>query len=154
MRFVTRHSGQIYAARERTKGMGMEWYLMVLKKYAEFDGRSRRKEYWMYTLFTLLIYIVLTIVDVSLFKADFGGFGVLGGVYSLATLIPGLAVTVRRLHDTNKSGWWILIAFLPLVGALVLLVFTVTEGDRGRNNFGDDPKGRSSRKEREDDDRW
>ncbi|HVK08788.1 MAG TPA: DUF805 domain-containing protein [Gemmataceae bacterium] len=126
----------------------MQWYLKVLQNYVGFDGRARRTEYWMFTLITIIISIALAVLDVMT------GIGVLGLIYGLATFLPGLAVSVRRLHDTNKSGFWILIAFIPLVGAIILLVFMATEGDRGSNNFGADPKGRSSRKSRDDDDRW
>lgn len=131
----------------------MEWYTAVLRKYAEFDGRARRKEYWMFTLFNIIIYIALSIVDqVAGLNKLTGGISPLATLYSLGVLIPGLAVSVRRLHDTNKSGWWILIAFIPLIGAIVLLVFMVTDGDRGKNRFGRDPKA-SARSADDDDDR-
>lgn len=112
----------------------MNWYLEVLKKYAVFDGRARRKEYWMFFLFNVLISIVLTIVEMSL-----GIFGV-SLIYSLAVLIPGIAVSVRRLHDINKSGLWLLIAFIPFIGAIVLLVFFVIDGTQGNNDYGPSPK--------------
>jgi len=112
----------------------MEWYLSVLKKYAVFDGRARRKEYWMFFLCNLGIAVVLNIIDAVL------GTGVLGLLYSLAILCPGVGVTIRRLHDTGRSGWWALIALVPLVG-LVLLYFMAIEGDKGANAYGPDPKG-------------
>lgn len=119
----------------------MSWYLQALKKYAEFSGRARRKEYWFFVLFNVLISIVLSIVDVSAGLVMQGsGFGVLSGLYSLAVLIPGIAVSVRRLHDTNHSGWWLLIAFVPIIGAIVLLVFMVRDSDSGSNSFGPNPK--------------
>ena len=110
----------------------MRWYLAVLKKYAVFSGRARRKEYWMFVLFNFLITVVLGILG--------GDQEVLAGLYSLAVLLPSLAVSVRRLHDTNRSGLWILIALIPLVGAIVLLVFLVQDSDRIENRYGASPK--------------
>lgn len=113
----------------------MDWYLTVLKKYAVFSGRARRKEYWMFVLFNLIVAVVLGFVDNIL-----GTVGVIGGLYSLAVLIPGIAVSVRRLHDINRSGWWLLIALIPFIGVIVLLVFMVMDGKNEGNNFGSDPK--------------
>lgn len=117
----------------------MSWYLEVLKKYAVFGGRARRKEYWYFVLFNSLIAIVLAIIDsvTGSFSAEVG-MGVLGGIYTLGVLIPGIAVMVRRLHDTNRSGWWLLIGLpLIIVGtgagfaivllAIVLPVFAITD---------------------------
>lgn len=120
----------------------MNWYLEVLKKYAVFSGRARRKEYWFFFLFSLIISIVLAVVDgmTGSFSAE-AGVGLLGGIYALAVLIPGLAVSVRRLHDTGRSGWWLLIALIPVIGAIVLLVFMVLEGKPGTNQYGSNPKG-------------
>ena len=119
----------------------MEWYLKVLKNYAVFQGRARRKEYWMYTLFNVLVLIVLSILDRVLgLASETYGIGPLYVLYALAVLIPGLAVGVRRLHDIDKSGWWMLIALIPLIGGIVLLVFSVLEGTSGSNRFGPDPK--------------
>jgi uncharacterized membrane protein YhaH (DUF805 family) len=121
----------------------MEWYLLVLQKYAQFTGRSRRKEYWMFALFNAIVYLVLYGVGLALLVAQ-NKLGipllVLCGIYALATLIPGLAVSVRRLHDTNKSGWWILIGFVPFVGGIILLVLMAIEGDPGNNLYGPNPK--------------
>lgn len=119
----------------------MDWYLAVLKKYVEFSGRARRKEYWMFYLFNFLITVGLVIVDglAGLYSQE-AGLGVLSGIYSLAVLLPSLGVLVRRLHDTNRSAWWLLIALIPFVGAIVLLVFTVLPGDVGSNRYGADPK--------------
>jgi uncharacterized membrane protein YhaH (DUF805 family) len=121
----------------------MEWATLPLKRYAEFSGRSRRKEYWMFALLQLVLFVGLSIIEGIL-----GLSGMVGGVYGplttlvlLALLIPGIAVSIRRLHDTDRSGWWLLIALIPLVGGIVLLVFMVTDGTRGPNRFGDDPKG-------------
>ena len=111
----------------------MNWYLGVLKKYAVFSGRARRMEFWMFTLINIIVSIILTCIDV------FVGTAVLGMLYSLAVLIPSLAVTARRLHDTDRSGWWILISFIPAIGLIVLLVFMVLESQPGSNRFGDNP---------------
>lgn len=119
----------------------MNWYLEVLKKYAVFSGRARRKEYWFFLLFNVIISIVLGIIDgvTGSFSPEVG-VGFLGGIYSLAVLIPGLAVSVRRLHDTERSGWWLLIAFVPIIGAIVLLVFMVQDTKPGENQYGENPK--------------
>ncbi len=117
----------------------MHWYLEVLRKYAVFSGRARRKEYWYFFLFNVIISIVLTIVDVSIGSAD-QGVGVLGAIYSLLVLIPGLAVSVRRLHDTNRSGFWLLIAFIPFIGVIILLIFLLQDSDAGENQYGPNPK--------------
>jgi len=114
----------------------MNWYLDVLKnKYATFDGRARRKEYWMFFLFNILVAIGLGIVE-----ALIGTAGLIGGLYGLAVLIPGIAVTVRRLHDTSRSGWWILIVLIPAVGTLILLIFMVLDSQPGDNAYGPNPK--------------
>lgn len=113
----------------------MEWYLTVLKKYADFSGRARRKEYWMFVLINLLIALALGIVE-----GFIGSPGIVGGLYALLVLIPGIAVGVRRLHDTGRSGWWLLISLIPLIGALVLLIFLVQSGTDGENAFGENPK--------------
>ncbi|TWH99990.1 uncharacterized membrane protein YhaH (DUF805 family) [Luteimonas cucumeris] len=119
----------------------MYWYLKVLKNYFNFQGRARRKEYWMFVLFNIIISIVLVFVDKATGTYDEQyGAGLIGGLYALAVLIPGIAVSVRRLHDRNKSGWWLLIGFVPLIGAIVLLVWFVIAGDQGSNRFGADPK--------------
>ena len=113
----------------------MNWYLDVLKKYATFSGRARRKEYWMFVLFNAIAYILLMVIDLATI-----GSGVLPLVYELAVLIPSLAVGVRRLHDTDRSGWWLLIALIPLVGAIILLVFLASDGKPEANQYGLNPK--------------
>jgi uncharacterized membrane protein YhaH (DUF805 family) len=118
----------------------MNWYFEVLKKYAVFSGRARRMEYWMFALFNSIISIVLAILDAALGFSDKGGGGPLGGLYSLAVLIPGLAVSVRRLHDIGRSGWWLFIGLIPCVGVIVLLVFMVQDSDPGENQYGPNPK--------------
>jgi uncharacterized membrane protein YhaH (DUF805 family) len=119
----------------------LSWYLEVLKKYTVFDGRSRRSEYWYFALFNFLISIVLNLVDVGIGTYNSGArIGLLSAIYALAVLIPGIAVAIRRLHDTNRSGWWILIAFIPIVGAIILIVFMVQDSDAGENQYGANPK--------------
>lgn len=110
----------------------------VLNKYATFTGRSARSEYWWWVLFTIIVSVVLGFVDFLLFGFRMGQVGILGAIYSLATLIPSIAVGVRRLHDLAKSGWWLLIIFIPLIGVLVLLYWFVQRGTVGPNEFGND----------------
>lgn len=119
----------------------MDWYLKVLKQYADFSGRARRKEYWYFFLFNLLIAFALGVIDgvTGSFSQQLG-MGLLGGIYSLFVLIPGLAVSVRRLHDTGRSGWWLLISLVPLIGAIVLLVFLVSDSKPEENEYGASPK--------------
>ncbi len=119
----------------------MDWYIQVLKKYAVFSGRARRKEYWFFVLFNILISIALSMIDgvLGTTNAD-TGTGILGGIYSLAVLIPSIAVLVRRLHDTDRSGWWALIGLIPIIGWIVLLVFMVQDSHPGQNQYGPNPK--------------
>lgn len=119
----------------------MDWYLGVLKKYADFNGRARRKEYWMFFLFNMIFAIIAMVLD-NILGVSFGetGIGPIYLLYFLAILIPSLAVVVRRLHDTGKSGWFILLGFIPLVGGIILLVFMILEGNAGPNQYGPDPK--------------
>ncbi len=114
----------------------MEWYLRVVKdNYANFNGRARRKEYWMFFLFNLLFAFVVAIVDYLL-----GTFPAIYLIYMVAMIIPGIAVSLRRLHDIGKSGWWFLIAFIPVIGGIWLLVLVCTDGTPGENNYGPSPK--------------
>ncbi|MBT4937406.1 DUF805 domain-containing protein [Candidatus Peregrinibacteria bacterium] len=107
----------------------MDYYLSVLKKYAEFSGRASRAEYWYFVLFNFIISVVIGYIS-----------GFLSIIYALGVFLPSLAVAARRLHDTNRSAWWLLIALVPLLGVIVLLVFMVLESDSGKNNYGDKPK--------------
>ena len=120
----------------------MEWYLKVLRQYADFNGRARRKEYWMFFLFNAIIVAILSLIDrfTGTYSLEWGS-GLLSGLYSIAVLIPGLAVAARRLHDVGKSGWMLLIAFIPIIGAIWLLVLFVTDSDPGNNKYGPNPKG-------------
>ena len=164
------------------RGTIMEWMLMPLKRYAEFSGRSRRKEYWMFVLGVFLLYLVLMVLILAVgglagaamqpgavpsmtgMLMSMGVFGLIIGIIWLALLIPSLAVSVRRLHDTDRTGWWILAPYAPMIlamvfagmqsttlallfnllslaGGIALLVFMLLEGTKGPNRFGEDPKG-------------
>ena len=125
----------------------MNWYVKVFKQYFDFSGRARRKEFWMFTLFHFIF----------LFSAGFIIFSITGDMYKdtetnyvfvfvictylLVSIIPSIAVTVRRLHDSGKSGWWYLISIIPYLGWFVLMIFTCLDGDRRPNKWGDNPKG-------------
>ena len=120
----------------------MNWYLKVLKQYADFSGRARRKEFWMFSLFNMIFSYALVFI--------FAGIGAATGIleltflsyiYSLAVIIPGLAVTVRRLHDTGKSGFYIFVSLIPLAGIIWLLVLLCMEGENKPNQWGENPKG-------------
>ena len=123
----------------------MNWYLHVLKNYATFSGRARRKEYWMFFLFNVLISLGLGVLDVvaGTYSVEYET-GFFSALYSLLVLIPSIAVSVRRLHDTNRSGWWILISLIPLIGVIVLFVFICLDSQPGTNRFGANPKEASS----------
>ncbi len=123
-----------------------------LSKYATFSGRAARSEYWFFYLATILIMIVASIIDGILgtgFKTvnpltgveQSSGYGWLYLISALALFLPSLAAGVRRLHDTNRSGWWLLIALIPLVGAILLIVWLATKGTPGNNDYGADPLG-------------
>ena len=119
----------------------MNWYLKVLKQYADFSGRARRQEYWMFALLNMIFTIVAMILDNVLGIAMEGvGYGPIYILYVLAVFIPGLAVAVRRLHDVGKSGWMLLIALIPLVGAIWLLVLLFTDSQKESNKWGQNPK--------------
>jgi len=118
----------------------MEWMLMPLKRYADFSGRSRRKEFWMFMLFILIVYIAIIALSVIGGEAVAGILGIVLIVFALGIFIPSLAVQVRRFHDQGKSGWFVLLNLIPIV-SLVVLVFMCIEGDKGPNEYGPDPKG-------------
>jgi uncharacterized membrane protein YhaH (DUF805 family) len=113
----------------------MNWYLNVLKKYAVFEGRARRTEYWMFVLINILIAFVIGLVEGVL-----GSPAVLANLYSLAILVPALAVSVRRLHDTGRSGWFLLLSLIPLAGPIILIIFMAQDSAAERNQFGPNPK--------------
>jgi uncharacterized membrane protein YhaH (DUF805 family) len=118
----------------------MDWYLKALRQYAEFEGRARRKEYWMFVLVNLLIGCGLAVLDSVLHWTTSLGYGRLSGFYELAMLVPSLAVGARRLHDIGRSGWWQLIVLVPFAGVIVLIVFFAIDGQAGSNEYGADPK--------------
>jgi uncharacterized membrane protein YhaH (DUF805 family) len=124
----------------------LDWMLMPLRRYADFSGRSRRKEYWMFVLGVLIAMIVLSIIE-----GIVGMSGMVGGVYGplttllgLGVIVPSIACQVRRFHDQDKSGWFVLLALIPFLGGLIVLVFMCLEGTKGPNRFGEDPKGNTA----------
>ena len=114
--------------------------------YTNFSGRARRSEYWFIQLFLVLTNLAVAVIDLALMNGDFerfianGGGGIVGLIWILATIVPAVAVLIRRLHDTSRSGWWALIGLLPIVGGIILLVFTVQDSDSGDNTYGASPK--------------
>jgi len=125
---------------------GFGWFLRVIDKGMLFDGRSRRKEFWIFVLFNVLIIPALFVTrflppwDTGLSGAGEVALSIPFALYILAVIIPGLAVTVRRLHDTGKSGWMILLCLIPIVGGIIVLVFTLLDSDPGPNQYGPNPK--------------
>ena len=120
----------------------MKYFLYCLQHYADFNGRARRSEYWYYTLFNFLIYIACVVLALLLAIAtDTPGFIALAYLWGLATLLPTIAVCVRRLHDTGKSGWFYLTVLIPLVGGILMLVWMCTDSEQGYNGYGPNPKG-------------
>jgi len=113
----------------------MNGYLATLKKYATFSGRARRSEYWLFVLFSMIIAALLSVVDYLLESP-----GILAMIFGVVILLPYLAVGVRRMHDTNRSGWWLLITFVPAIGSIWLLVLMVLDSTPGDNLFGANPK--------------
>lgn len=119
----------------------MHWYLAAFRNYVDFSGRARRREFWVFILFNFLITIVLAIIDASMSgTSQKVTFGLLSMIYGLAVLLPSLGVAVRRLHDIDRSGWWLLVGLVPLVGIIVLLVFYSKDSQPGTNTYGLSPK--------------
>jgi uncharacterized membrane protein YhaH (DUF805 family) len=123
----------------------MKWFIKCLRQYAVFSGRARRKEYWMFTLFYLLFAVLAMILD-YIFGLEFlndgsgsVGYGPIYIIYLLAMILPGLAVAVRRLHDTGRSGWHYFIVLIPLVGSIILLSYLLGDS-KPRNEYGENPK--------------
>ena len=116
----------------------MEYYKKAIRNFAVFKGRAHRSEYWTFVVVNFIIIIVLEIIDSILWDAR-----VFSGLYSLFITIPSLSILVRRLHDTERSGWWVLISFVPVIGFIVLLIFTVQDGTIGVNKYGEDPLNRN-----------
>lgn len=115
----------------------MQNYIDAMRRYFDFSGRARRSEYWMF----FLVVFVLSLVAIFIDTAVLGGGGILYAIVAIAHLIPNLSVAVRRLHDVDKSGWWLLISVIPLIGAILLIVWACTDGTPGSNRFGPNPKG-------------
>lgn len=120
----------------------MEWYLIVLKKYAVFEGRARRAEYWMFVLLNTLVGMGIFLLEIGLLAGVLGvnTAGIFYFIYALGVLLPGLSVLVRRLHDTGRSGWYFFISLVPLVGGFILLYFLIQDGTPGDNQYGPNPK--------------
>jgi uncharacterized membrane protein YhaH (DUF805 family) len=116
----------------------MSWYIGALKKYADFNGRAGRAEFWMFTLISAMIGIVLYLIDERITPGS--DLHVLLTLYTFAVLLPSLAVTVRRLHDTGRSGWWLLITLVPILGQLAYLVFLAQDSQPAANQYGSSPK--------------
>ncbi len=112
----------------------MEWYTRVLNKYAVFTGRAQRAEYWYFVLFNALFWIGLRVFDRLI------GIEILSTVYALAVFVPGLAVAIRRLHDTDHSGWWLLIGLIPVIGWIIMIIFLVEDSQPQVNRYGPNPK--------------
>jgi uncharacterized membrane protein YhaH (DUF805 family) len=117
----------------------MSWYLQVLKKYAVFSGRARRKEYWYFFLFNIIISFVLGFIE-GIAGITPENVSVLASLYGLAVLLPGIGVSIRRLHDTGRSGWWLLIGLIPLIGTIILIIYFVSDSEAETNEYGPSPK--------------
>jgi uncharacterized membrane protein YhaH (DUF805 family) len=113
----------------------MNWYLDAWKNYVNFEGRARRKAYWMFILFN-----VIAIIALALIEGILGGYGILPSLYSLAIVLPVVAIAVRRLHDIGKSGWWFFIQLVPIIGGIWFLILLVMDSEPGTNQYGPNPK--------------
>ena len=120
----------------------MKWFIKVLKKCTDFSTRARRKEYWMFALFCFIIFLILLAIDVFLlnYSIEEEEMGLLTGIFSFLILIPSIAVSVRRLHDVGKSGWWLLVSLIPIIGTIVMLYFSVLDSQPFENEWGQSPK--------------
>jgi uncharacterized membrane protein YhaH (DUF805 family) len=127
--------GSAAAIHENNRSLIMEYFLSVVKQYVNFEGRARRREYWMYILFYFIFYVGAVIIDYVI------GLGLIALIYSLALLLPSISVAARRLHDTGRSGWWQLLALIPLIGAIIVIIFLVQDSTPGDNKYGPNPKG-------------
>ena len=122
------------------EGVALEDFLEALKKYAQFTGRSDRKEFWYFVLLYIGLAVVASILD-SIIGGGSGGFSPVSTLVGLGLFIPSLAVAFRRLHDINKSAWWVLLGLIPLIGTIILIVFYAKKGDPAENQYGPAPDG-------------
>ncbi len=115
----------------------MDFYLDAWRNFANFSGRATRQQYWMFILINLIIAFILGFID-SVFGtySEEAGIGLLGGIYTLAVLVPSIAILIRRLHDTSRSGWWLLLFLIPIIGPLALLVFAILDSTAEENQWG------------------
>jgi uncharacterized membrane protein YhaH (DUF805 family) len=118
----------------------IDWAKRPLQKYADFSGRAPRPEYWWFVLAQIVVLLIAMMLD-SMLGSDIGdsGYGLIYIIVALGLLLPALAVGVRRLHDTGRSGWWLLIALIPIIGAIILIIFLASEGNQGDNEYGPPP---------------
>ena len=123
----------------------MSWYFNAIANYVNFKGRERRRAYWMFVLVNLIITVVLSCIDNIFIDINSGIFvnGVLSTIYGIFIFLPSLAITVRRLHDTGRSGWWVLIELIPIVGFIIILVFLCQDSHYEENQYGPCPKQRN-----------
>jgi uncharacterized membrane protein YhaH (DUF805 family) len=144
--YFTRHQSPPYSppSRDNAQSATTNWYAKAWRQYADFSGRARRKEYWLFSVVNLLIITILYVVGLGMIASSAYEFGtvLMGvlGLFFIASIIPSIAVEVRRLHDVGKSGWWYWIALVPIVGGIWLLVLLLTDSERGDNEYGRNPK--------------
>ena len=124
----------------KRKRLVMNYYSICLSKFADFSGRARRREYWTFALVNCLIALLLLILGLA-FGEDSPASNIMVTIFYLIMLVPNLSVSVRRLHDIGKSGWWLFIGLIPLVGSLLLLVWSLMDSEPGENQYGENPKG-------------
>ena len=124
----------------KRKRLVMNYYSICLSKFADFSGRARRREYWTFALVNCLIALLLLILGLA-FGEDSPASNIMVTIFYLIMLVPNLSVSVRRLHDIGKSGWWLFIGLIPLVGSLLLLVWSLMDSEEGENQYGENPKG-------------
>lgn len=118
----------------------MSWYISVFRNYDDFSGRARRKEYWLFLLTNMVLVCVAAILDYVVGTHEITSLGVFGLLFVAAITIPSWAVAVRRLHDSSRSGWWLLVSVVPFVGLLVAIVLLLLPGTPGENEYGQDPR--------------
>ena len=115
----------------------MKYYILAFKQAFNFKGRANRPEFWYFTLFSIIISFIFILIDTQVLGTSMSETGLIGGIYALISIIPSLSVTIRRLHDVNKSGWNLLWIFLPIIGAIYLIYLEIKKGNDGPNNYGE-----------------